>query len=114
MAGCVALLLLFAARVDINEFSLNAFYRSRLVRCYLGATKTPGTRHPQHFTNFDDADDVLLSELSKDEIPKPVSDPEAKDLNCRRRTTNPVRPVPHRELRIESRRLERLDGAYTS
>ncbi|HEY3742426.1 MAG TPA: patatin-like phospholipase family protein, partial [Bryobacteraceae bacterium] len=67
MAGCVALLLLFAARVDINEFSLNAFYRSRLVRCYLGATKAPATRHPQHFTNFDDADDVLLSELSQDE-----------------------------------------------
>ena len=28
-----------AARVDINEFSLNAFYRNRLVRCYLGATR---------------------------------------------------------------------------
>ena len=30
-------LLLVAARMDINEFSLNAFYRNRLVRCYLGA-----------------------------------------------------------------------------
>ena len=38
-AACIAALLVMAARVDINEFSLNAFYRSRLVRCYLGATR---------------------------------------------------------------------------
>ena len=44
-AGCVAALLIVALRVDINEFSLNAFYRNRLVRCYLGATRfTPDER----------------------------------------------------------------------
>jgi len=44
-AACIAGLLIMAARVDINEFSLNAFYRSRLVRCYLGATRfRPGER----------------------------------------------------------------------
>ena len=37
--SCIAALLVMAARVDINEFSLNAFYRNRLVRCYLGATR---------------------------------------------------------------------------
>jgi hypothetical protein len=65
MAVCAGLLLLFAARVDINEFSLNAFYRSRLVRCYMGATRLPAERNPQNFTNFDDADDILLAELPK-------------------------------------------------
>ncbi len=64
LGGCAGLLLLFAARVDINEFSLNAFYRSRLVRCYLGATRPPAERNPQMFTGFDD-DDLRLAELSK-------------------------------------------------
>ena len=52
LAAClVALLVLMAARVDINEFSLNAFYRNRLVRCYLGATRFDrGERNPQNFT----------------------------------------------------------------
>jgi len=64
-AGCLAALLLTAARVDVNEFSLNAFYRNRLVRCYLGATRfTPGERNPQRFTGFDGADDVALSQLA--------------------------------------------------
>jgi hypothetical protein len=54
-----------AARVDINEFGLNAFYRSRLVRCYLGATRfEPKERQPQNFTGFDDGDDIVLTELT--------------------------------------------------
>ena len=65
-AGCLVLLSFFAFRVDINEFSLNAFYRSRLVRCYLGATRKDVRRHPQAFTNFDDADDVVMSGLLRD------------------------------------------------
>jgi len=63
MGACLLLLGLFASRVDINEFSLNAFYRSRLVRCYLGATRPATQRHPQNFTNFDDADDICLAKL---------------------------------------------------
>jgi hypothetical protein len=51
-----------AARVDINEFSLNAFYRNRLVRCYLGATRTE--RQPQNFTGFDGADDMPVAALA--------------------------------------------------
>jgi len=61
---CAAAVLLFATRVDINEFSLNAFYRSRLVRCYLGATRVNDpTRSPQNFTGFDDNDDLFLTDL---------------------------------------------------
>jgi hypothetical protein len=65
LAGCTLALLLMAARVDINQFSLNAFYRNRLVRCYLGATRfTPGERNPQNFTGFDEDDDVALAALA--------------------------------------------------
>lgn len=61
---CLGILMILAARVDINEFSLNAFYRSRLVRCYLGASRYhPGERNPQKFTGFDDLDDLDLSAL---------------------------------------------------
>jgi hypothetical protein len=53
---------LFAWRVDINEFSMHAFYRNRLARCYLGASNIP--RHPNPFTGFDDADaEVAVSDL---------------------------------------------------
>jgi hypothetical protein len=53
---------LFAWRVDINEFSLHAFYRNRLARCYLGASNIP--RHPNRFTGFDEKDtDTPVSTL---------------------------------------------------
>jgi hypothetical protein len=45
-------LLLFGWRVDVNEFSLNPFYRDRLARCYTGASN--GYRVPDPFTGFDD------------------------------------------------------------
>jgi len=54
---------LLAWRVDINIFSLNNFYRGRLVRCYLGAARfVPKERNPQQFTQFDDDDDIDLAE----------------------------------------------------
>ena len=46
------LLALFGWRVDVNEFSLNPFYRDRLSRCYIGASN--GNRVPDPFTGFDD------------------------------------------------------------
>ncbi len=57
---CIAIL---GLRVSINEFSLNGFYRYRLARCYLGATRKPGERKPQRFTGFDDDDDLKMAEL---------------------------------------------------
>jgi patatin-like phospholipase len=49
---------------EINIFGLSHFYRNRLVRCYLGATRwVPGLRKPQPFTGFDRADDFALSKL---------------------------------------------------
>ena len=61
LAVCLTATIVLAARVDINEFSLNAFYRNRLVRCYLGATRENTERNPQNFTGFDDDDDVPLA-----------------------------------------------------
>jgi len=51
--------LVLARRVDLNEFSMNLFYRNRLVRCYLGASHK--FRKPNPFSGFDPHDDVLVS-----------------------------------------------------
>ena len=48
-------------QVDLNEFSLHTFYRNRLVRWFLGASRT---RDPQPFTGFDDDDDLSFTELT--------------------------------------------------
>jgi hypothetical protein len=81
MAATLAGLLLLAARVDINEFSLNAFYRSRLSRCYLGAARFLwGERRPQRFTGFDEKDDLRLAALGSDDD-KPAAGP-LHIVNC--------------------------------
>ena len=67
--ACLCFALLFSRRVDINEFSLNAFYRNRLTRCFLGATRLPAKkdnenpRKPHPFTGFDEEDDIKLTAL---------------------------------------------------
>jgi len=54
--------LLFAWRVDINEFSMHAFYRNRLAQCYLGASN--GERDPNPFSGFDERDaEIAVSQL---------------------------------------------------
>ncbi len=64
-AICAAGLALFSWRVDINEFSLNMFYRSRLVRCYLGASRyVKGERKPHPFTGFDERDNLMLCDFA--------------------------------------------------
>lgn len=54
---------LLAIRVDINEFSLHQFYRNRLVRCYLGASRD-NSRRPNLFTGFDPDDDLELKDFN--------------------------------------------------
>jgi len=62
--------LIFCWRFDLNMFGLSEFYRNRLVRCYLGATRwRPGWRKPHPFTGFDDNDDICLSELRTRGLP---------------------------------------------
>jgi hypothetical protein len=64
--GLFAISLLLAFRVDINRFSMNLFYRDRLVRCYLGATRPEENRHANPFTGFDPQDDQLLRNFSSE------------------------------------------------
>lgn len=62
----VLLLLYWSNRADINEFSLNQFYRHRLVRCYLGAThhRDRERREVQGFIGFRPDDDIALTALT--------------------------------------------------
>jgi len=53
---------LLAWRVDVNNFSMHNFYKNRLVRCYLGASRQ-GRRRPNPFTGFDDYDDAPLDQF---------------------------------------------------
>ncbi len=52
-----------AMLVDMNKFSLQAMYRNRLIRAYLGASNLK--RSPNLFTGFDDRDDLAMSDLAK-------------------------------------------------
>ena len=60
---------LISWRVNLNEFSLHTFYRNRLVRCFLGASRR---REPHPFTGFDAKDDVPLATPSPDAPDRPV------------------------------------------
>jgi hypothetical protein len=66
LAGWLLLDLAF----DVNESSMNQFYRNRLVRCYLGASRWKGkdpawenARRPFIDINMDGADDLPLTDL---------------------------------------------------
>jgi hypothetical protein len=56
-AALAAIALLFGWRVDINDFSLHAFYRDRLARCYAGASNPD--RRADRFTGFSASDNRL-------------------------------------------------------
>ncbi|MFP5465550.1 MAG: hypothetical protein ACLGHR_12370, partial [Gammaproteobacteria bacterium] len=62
-AICVAGTVVLARRLDVNLCSIYYFYRQRLTRCYLGASRG-GERAPHPFTGFDPADDLALAALS--------------------------------------------------
>ena len=57
---CILVAFLLARRIDVNEFSMHHFYRNRLVRAYLGASRSPRHRSPNAFTGLDLDDDVKL------------------------------------------------------
>jgi hypothetical protein len=59
-----------ASRVDVNLFSIYHFYRQRLVRCYLGASRCK-LRVPHPFTGFDPRDDLKLASLCNAPLGKP-------------------------------------------
>ncbi|MGB7761820.1 MAG: hypothetical protein WBL61_18450 [Bryobacteraceae bacterium] len=63
MLLAMAIALVMSWRVDINEFSLHNFYKNRLVRCYLGASRKRQDRRQNPFTKFDSNDDFPLNHL---------------------------------------------------
>ena len=65
--------------VDVNEFSMHNFYRNRLVRCYLGATRRYG--RPARSTGFDPNDDRILASYLHDYPTKPYVGP-YPIINC--------------------------------
>jgi hypothetical protein len=51
-----------SSRININEFSLHHFYKNRLVRCYMGASRGDD-RVPNPVTGFDSRDDIPIAKL---------------------------------------------------
>ena len=79
---CVLLLGLAALlswRVDVNEFSMHHFYKNRLVRAYLGASRTRVNRRPNAFTGLDMDDDIKLWRFSTEDR----STPDDERTDCR-------------------------------
>lgn len=62
---CLVTFFVFGLRVDVNKFSLHNMYKTRLIRCYLGASRHD-KRKPHPFTGFDERDDVSLCHMSKE------------------------------------------------
>ena len=52
--ACLGMAGLLGWRIDVNEFSMHHFYKNRLVRCYLGASRIK-ERKVNPFTGFDPA-----------------------------------------------------------
>jgi hypothetical protein len=55
IGACLLVSALFAWRVNVNTFSMNAMYYNRLVRCYLGASRQNRVVNP--VIGFDEKDD---------------------------------------------------------
>ncbi|HTE26965.1 patatin-like phospholipase family protein [Flavitalea sp.] len=65
IAFCFVIALLLSMQVGVNEFSMHHFYRNRLVRAYLGATRraTDRQKSSNPFTGFDLRDDEKLANM---------------------------------------------------
>jgi hypothetical protein len=51
----------FSKRIGVNKFSMQALYRNRLIRAYLGASRY--SRQPNPFTGFDERDNLAMYQL---------------------------------------------------
>ena len=93
--GFVGVCLYLASRVDINEFSMHNFYKNRLVRAYLGASRARAHRMPNAFTGFDPDDDIRLSRFQCGD----ASEPRDKISDCRASYAGPF-PIINTALNI--------------
>jgi hypothetical protein len=65
IGGLLVIGLVSGWRVSVNQFSLFGMYRARLVRSFVGASRTAGERRPHLFTGFDADDDLPLTEVAR-------------------------------------------------
>jgi hypothetical protein len=61
--GCLVIIAGVLTTVNVNVFSLHGMYRERLIRAYLGASRSR-ERQPDVFTGFDPKDNVPLAYLA--------------------------------------------------
>lgn len=61
LAGLAAWTSIASYFINVNKFSLHAFYRNRLIRAYLGASNR--NRRPSAFTGFDEGDNMRMAQL---------------------------------------------------
>ena len=61
LAGFVGLGVVMGFFINVNKFSLHAMYRNRLIRAFLGASRT--ARKPHWFTGFDPHDNFRVRDL---------------------------------------------------
>lgn len=64
LAGLAVVALFLMGRLDLNEYSINRFYRNRLARCFIGAARAE-ERMPNPMTGFDMNDDVQMAVVSQ-------------------------------------------------
>ena len=57
-------------RINLNNFSMHAVYRNRLVRAFLGTARSPDRWRPDRFTHFDPRDDVRMASAFDNRSPK--------------------------------------------
>jgi len=109
--------LLFASiflslRVDVNEFSMHHFYKNRLVRAYLGASRLREHRWPNAFTDFDFEDDVRIRRF----LVGDTTCPEDEWTDCQARYVGPY-PIINTALNItrgdDMDRQERKAESFT-
>ena len=74
IVGLSGLAWLLARRIGVNEFSLHHFYKNRLLRAYLGASRRRVERQANPFTDFDSEDDLKLCRLRPDDPLRPARD----------------------------------------
>ena len=66
LIGLMGVLGMFMAYlINTNKFSHHAMYRNRLIRAYLGASRTNAERHPNLFTGFDPKDNLPMKDLKQ-------------------------------------------------
>ncbi len=63
IAGLAMIVTVLGNLINLNQFSLHAGYRNRLIRAYLGASRAQNERTPNPFTGFDPADNIQMHEL---------------------------------------------------